>query len=385
MTMHLRPDIRRPASKASRSLPAISRQNGATKLNNGDPPRSGRFSRHSSKHPEQGYILLTLMFLATLVIISLAAVAPQLTQQLKRDQEEELIHRGVQYSRAIQHFYKKTGRYPVRLEELDNFNNIRFLRKHYKDPINGQDFKLLHFGEVRMTMAGGGAGIPGAVAAANQPGGLASPANGQSPFNNQAFGNQGFGNPGLNTQGGGGFSNQGLNGSLGGFDKSGSMNQQAQGSNQASSDDASDSNATSTVSPASPGAANQPMSASGMAGGNQVFGGGPIVGVASTSTKKSIREFNKKNHYKDWQFIYDPSSDRGGLLNTPAQPNLNAGANLNQGNSQTGPGQGQGFGAQQPGGFGQQPNGFGQQPSGFGQQGMPMPNQPPDQMQQQEQ
>src|SRR2546430_12537041 len=28
-----------------------------------------------------------------------------------------------------------------------------------------------------------------------------------------------------------------------------------------------------------------------------VFGGGPIVGVASTSKDKSIREFNKKNHY----------------------------------------------------------------------------------------
>src|SRR5207248_1929301 len=56
--------------------------------------------------------------------------------------------------------------------------------------------------------------------------------------------------------------------------------------------------------------------------GGQVFGGGPIVGVASTSKKQSIREFNKKNHYNDWQFIYDPSSDRGGLLSTPAQPAL---------------------------------------------------------------
>src|SRR5256885_10465553 len=48
----------------------------------------------------------------------------------------------------------------------------------------------------------------------------------------------------------------------------------------------------------------------------QVFGGGPIVGVASTSKAQSIREFNHKNHYNQWQFIYDPSSDRGGLLNT---------------------------------------------------------------------
>lgn len=47
-----------------------------------------------------------------------------------------------------------------------------------------------------------------------------------------------------------------------------------------------------------------------------------MVGVASISKKKTIREFNKKNHYNQWQFIYDPSMDRGGLLTTPAQPPL---------------------------------------------------------------
>ena len=63
---------------------------------------------------------------------------------------------------------------------------------------------------------------------------------------------------------------------------------------------------------------------SGTSGGDtlagKVFGGGPIIGVASTSHKTSIREFNKKNHYNDWYFIYDPSMDRGGLVRGPAQP-----------------------------------------------------------------
>ena len=44
--------------------------------------------------------------------------------------------------------------------------------------------------------------------------------------------------------------------------------------------------------------------------------------MVSTSKKETIRVFNKKNHYNQWQFIYDPNSDRGGLLNTPAQPPL---------------------------------------------------------------
>jgi hypothetical protein len=70
----------------------------------------------------------------------------------------------------------------------------------------------------------------------------------------------------------------------------------------------------------------------------QFFGGGPIVGVASKSTKESIREFNKKNHYDQWQFIYDPSSDRGGLLNTPAQPPLQGSAGVPAGMGPGGPG-----------------------------------------------
>jgi type II secretory pathway pseudopilin PulG len=305
-----------------------------------------KFRRRSPAHREQGYILLTLMFLATLVILSLVAVAPQLTQQIKRDQEEELIHRGVQYSRAIQHFYKRTGRYPVRLEDLDNFNNLRFLRKHYKDPITGEDFKLLHFGEVQTMFAGAGAGIPGAAAASNQPGGLAGTPNIQGISNNPVAGNQAFGNQGFSIQTG---SSQ-----LGG------VNQPGQTTNQSNPDDAS--NPLQPVSQLSDSA--NPNA--------QVFGGAPIVGVASTSKKKSIREFNKKNHYKDWLFIYDPSSDRGGLLNTPAQPNLLAnGNNSTQGNASAGQVQGAAPGVPLP--------------NSFGQQGMPMPNQPPDQMQQQQQ
>jgi hypothetical protein len=64
-----------------------------------------------------------------------------------------------------------------------------------------------------------------------------------------------------------------------------------------------------------------------------VFGGGPIVGVASISKAPTIREFNHKNRYNQWQFIYDPSMDRGGLITTPAQPPLQTAAPLQQQNS----------------------------------------------------
>src|SRR5207244_10701811 len=86
-------------------------------------------------------------------------------------------------------------------------------------------------------------------------------------------------------------------------------NTQAQTATQ-SSGSTDQSSATSSGSDSSSSSSSSPN--------NPTFGGGPIVGVVSTSTKESIREFNKQNHYNDWQFIYDPSIDRGGLLNRPA-------------------------------------------------------------------
>jgi hypothetical protein len=73
----------------------------------------------------------------------------------------------------------------------------------------------------------------------------------------------------------------------------------------------------------------------------KLVGGGPIVGVASTSKKSGYREFNHKKKYNEWQFIYDPGTDTGFLPMTPNQPppmsqprNLNApNANGQNGNS----------------------------------------------------
>ena len=127
------------------------------------------FRPHISRfrQPEQGYILLMLMLFITLLAIAAAAVAPSIAFRVKRDREEELIHRGTQYSRAIRRYVKKTGRYPSRLEDLENTNNIRFLRKRYKDPVTGKDFKLLHVGEVQMTSTAGIAGAASLVGGAN--------------------------------------------------------------------------------------------------------------------------------------------------------------------------------------------------------------------------
>ncbi|HET7750648.1 MAG TPA: type II secretion system protein, partial [Terriglobales bacterium] len=129
-----------------------------------EPPANG------GRRGRQGYMLLAIILMLALIVIAAAAAAPDIAMSIRREREAELIHRGTQYMRAIQHYYKKFGRYPTRIEDLENTNNIRFLRRRYKDPITGKDFRLLLLGEVNlgavMGMSGAGAGIMGGAAAA---------------------------------------------------------------------------------------------------------------------------------------------------------------------------------------------------------------------------
>ena len=230
----------------------------------------------SRRPAEEGYILITLMLMVALLAMSLVTLLPELAFQIKRDREEEMVHRGVQYSRAVRRYYRKFGGYPPSIDLLESSNNIRFLRKRYKDPITGEEFRILHMTDVRLSF---GPGIAGGQTLGKPIAGIAGTlnANASTPGN-------GNGAPGVTPP-----------------------YASADPSQQAANNDST---------------SNSPfITASGQPAG-QTFGGGPIVGVASTSTKESIRLYNKKNHYNDWQFVYDPTSDRGGLLTGPYQPSL---------------------------------------------------------------
>jgi len=249
---------------------------------------------------EQGYILLMLMLFITVLAIAAAAVAPSITFQIQRDREEELIHRGVQYSRAVRRYVKKFGRYPMRVEELENTNNMRFLRKRYKDPVTGQEFKVLHLGEVQFAFGGGIVG--------------ATPVNGVTAV------------PGVPTLGGAaqGFGSQAQSSATSGITNASTNTSQGTASNSDQNPNAAVQNPQGSEGN-TPEPDSNPQAQGSSDNGKttpQTYGGQPIVGVVSTSKKESIRVFNKKNHYNQWQFIYDPNSDRGGLLNTPAQPPL---------------------------------------------------------------
>jgi type II secretory pathway pseudopilin PulG len=295
--------------------------------------------RKSKRGQEDGYILLTLLLIVALMgIFALAASQLMKIQfQIQREQEQEMIHRGVQYSRAIRGYYKKFGRYPTKLEDLDNTNNLRYLRKHYKDPLNkNKDFRLLHFGEQGVTLAGG---IAGATPAGSPAGlnGLNPSAQGNSAFGNTG-GNSAFGNSG----------NSGVNQS-GVFSQSSGLGGNSNSAFGANSNSQSTTNQTGT-SGTTPAAGTDPTQAAAQgttgaaqgdtnssSGSQQLVASGPIVGVASLVKKDTIRLFNKKKQYNEWQFVYDPTFDRGGLITTPYQPSLvTAATNSLQPNSTSG-------------------------------------------------
>jgi hypothetical protein len=352
---------------------------------------------------EDGYVLLTLLLVVSLFFIaftfSIFYDRLYALRQQQRDQEQEMIHRGVQYSRAIRAYYKKFGRYPTKLEDLDNTNNLRYLRKHYKDPLNCQngkcqDFKLLHYGDPGVTLSGGfsigGGSIPGATPAGS-PSGLNGSGSSSSGFGGSGFGGSGFGGSGSGGSGfgGSGSGNSGVN-SSGVFSQSsgpggnsnsgfGANSNNAPGSNgtsanQATAPDGSQGTSTSDDSGSTKINAN---GASDQSSSTQLVSGGPIVGVATVSKKTTIREFNHKKRYNEWQFIYDPSLDRGGLITTPYQPGLAQGAMMQPNLNGQPPGSttGSSFGNSGGTSFGSGTS-FGQS-SGFGNNANPGGSSPP--------
>lgn len=229
-------------------------------------------------------MLLGVMLAMTLLLIALAVEAPRIAQQIQLQKEDELVRRGKDYATAVKRFvHKNGGRYPVSVEQLEDTNHIRFLRKRYKDPTTGEsDWRMVHFGEAEIK-------IP-------------APNPGLNPSGNPGL--QGSGNPGLG--GNTGLANNTpvatptgtapvLSSGVGGTVQAGAANPQ-QGGQLGTL-------ATSNI------------------GNGPAIGGGQIIGVASLNKKKSIKEFNEKDHYDEWFFVYDLRLEQaGGTGVTVASP-----------------------------------------------------------------
>lgn len=274
---------------------------------------------------QSGYMLLSIMLVMTLMLIALSVGVLRISQQIKREKEEELVHRGREYAVAIKRFYHKNGTYPVSIDQLESTNNLRFLRKRFKDPMTEKgEWKLVHPGEAQINVSlAGAANNNQANSLTTSPNNANAGTAGASGFgsNSGASGLSGgsMGSTGLNS------ANQGLGGSGGlgsGGLGSGGLGSGGLGSGGLGSGGLSSGNQGGTAGTATPGAAPTGAPTTGQMGtlttqnigtsGPGPQGGGPIIGVASTSTDKSIKEFNDKAEYDKWMFVYDPRAEQAG-------------------------------------------------------------------------
>ncbi len=84
---------------------------------------------------EAGYNLVILMVALTVMNILVAAALPAWSGVIRRDKEEELIFRGLQYAEAIRVYRNRNGgQFPTRLEDLIKAKP-RCIRQLWKDPM----------------------------------------------------------------------------------------------------------------------------------------------------------------------------------------------------------------------------------------------------------
>jgi hypothetical protein len=244
---------------------------------------------------EEGFMLLGAVVLVFLLLLTLSVAAAKVARELRREREVEAIHRGNEYVRALQLYYRKNGIYPGNMEQLEKSNNIRYLRQKYIDPMTGKaDWRLIHQGEAKTTVKGffgkplagmpGGAGGLGSAASMVSSGQGTSTVSGSSstPSSSSSTGGFSLGTPTSSPTG----------------SSMGSPLGSSMGSPMGSSSGSTGSTVASSTSSSS-GVSSQ--SATSFTGG-----GGPIVGFGSSRSGSSITVLNEQTTYQTWEFLYDP-------------------------------------------------------------------------------
>jgi len=269
--------------------------------------------RKPQANPESGIVLLMVVFLTFLLLLALAIAAPNWAKSLQRQKELETIHRGQQYERAIQVYYRKFHRYPNTIKQLENTNDERFLRQKYKDPLTGKDdWKLVLYGHAHVHPLGLFGKPLSNLGAVQASGGMyAVSGNSGSRPSGPSVSTSGNSNMGFGSSSGSGFgSGSGLGSPLGG---------RASGSSPLGDHGGLNSNSP----------LGSPTSASPDSGFQT---NAPFVGVVPPIQGHSIVNYRAQDNYDRWEFNYDPVVDElrakvsilGGTMN-----DLNGASNLN--------------------------------------------------------
>jgi hypothetical protein len=238
---------------------------------------------------ERGYTLAVVVVFTSVLLVGLSEAMINWQKAMQREREEELIFRGKQFIRAIDLWQRKfPGTWPTTIDALLNTSGTRFLRKKWKDPItNSEEWRL-----IKMNPDGSIAGltiIPNSTGSDSNSSRTSGQHRTETTTSNSTAASQSPSSDG-NTDP---FSPQ-----------------------------------PSTASPASPQTTQQsglPRTASSSISSNSsttpVLGG--ICGVASTSKQKTLKTYNGRNRYNEWEFYYAPQQQQ-----VPAQRQPPGGTNL---------------------------------------------------------
>jgi type II secretory pathway pseudopilin PulG len=378
-------------------------------------------SPHARHDPESGYMLLAVIFLTVVVLITLAIAAPKIATEIQRDKDVETIHRGEQYRRAIQLYYRTFGAYPATIDQLLSTNNIRYLRKRYTDPETGKDdWKPVIYGQAHVRplgFFGQPLGAVGGVAAAAVVGGASTgmyafssttittdenglpvasdsgngtgsapgtPGGSDSGFGNSSsgfgsssnsgfgsgssgFGSSGSGSSGFGSSGSGssGFGSSGSgfgSGSGSSFGSSSGLGQSDSGFGSSGAGQSGFQSGGSTTGGASSGFGSSSSTSGSGSTGSPIGSAGPIVGFTLPVNKPSLVAYKLQTRYNKWEFNYDPIADQ-----MMAATSLFGGSPTDS--STTGTGTTSGFGGTTGGtssGLGGTTGGLGGTSSGFG-------------------
>ena len=244
-------------------------------------------------------MLLLLMLAVAMLAITLLGVATNYRQRIRRDREVEMIHRGVQYERAVRLYYRKNNSYPPSIDRLLETNKVRFLRKRYKDPMTPDGaWRIAHPTDVlSLTGTNLGLGTSGSPGSTSTGGG--------STTTTTAAGQQGGATGGTT----------GATGGTAGGTTAATDSGQVTGGTITAAAGTGDQNLTSNTGPANT-----------TGGAGEVLGGGPMIGVVSKSSQEGIHTFNDKSKYNEWLFIYLPTQETaqpGHIPNGPFNPKAN--------------------------------------------------------------
>jgi len=259
---------------------------------------------------DEGYMLLGLIVAIAILLLWLAVAATNEAFAIRRDREAETARRADQYVRAIRRYYIKFGHYPGSLEQLENTNNIRFLRRRWIDPLTGNtEWRTIPVGQNKTTPRGF-FGEPLAGLPTSGLGALAGSLSAGMPGSPTAA----SGGPGVATAG----AANPTGASPGAFGSAIAPSTSILGSPSSPATTPAAGAASAGVggnTPATTSGATTPGTPTGAASpaGGSAFGStgagavtGAFMGVGTNATGNSILEVNGESTYQAWEFLYDP-------------------------------------------------------------------------------